>query len=86
MISLKLIEQDFLDFLSETNQDDIRYPQPVEDFLNFLSEIEFQKIPKINSINKNEFQKLADEIEEQLQNKNKTPKIIGIVLIITIFS
>ncbi|MFO0143161.1 MAG: AAA family ATPase, partial [Aphanizomenon sp.] len=51
---------------------DIRYPQPVEDFLDFLSEIELQETTKINSSNKNEFQKLADEIEKQLQNKNKT--------------
>jgi predicted ATPase len=51
---------------------DIRYPQPVEDFLDFLSEIELQETTKINSSNKNEFQKLADEIENQLQNKNKT--------------
>ncbi|AFZ56306.1 ATP-binding protein [Anabaena cylindrica FACHB-243] len=53
-------------------QGDIRYPKPVEDFLDFLSEIELQKTPKINPSDKNEFQKLADEIEEQLQNKNKT--------------
>ena len=59
-----------LDLLKE--QGDIRYPQPVEDFLDFLSEIELQEIPKTNSSNKNEFQKLADEIEKQLQNKNKT--------------
>ncbi|WP_016949812.1 AAA family ATPase [Anabaena sp. PCC 7108] len=59
-----------LDLLKE--QGDIRYPQPVEDFLDFLSDIELQKIPKINPINKNEFQKLADEIEKHLQNKNKT--------------
>ena len=51
---------------------DIRYPQPVEDFLDFLSEIELQETTKINSSNKNEFQKLADEIEKKLQNKNKT--------------
>ncbi|MFN4953669.1 MAG: AAA family ATPase [Aphanizomenon sp.] len=51
---------------------DIRYPQPVEDFLDFLSEIELQETTKINSNSKNEFQKLADEIEKQLQNKNKT--------------
>jgi predicted ATPase len=55
-----------------TEQGDILYPQPVEDFLDFLSEIELQKTPKINPSDKNEFQKLADEIEEQLQNKNKT--------------
>jgi ABC-type dipeptide/oligopeptide/nickel transport system ATPase component len=59
-----------LDLLKE--QGDIRYPQPVEDFLDFLSEIELQEIPKINPGDKNEFQKLADEIEKQLQNKNKT--------------
>ena len=51
---------------------DIRYPQPVEDFLDFLSNIELQKTTKINPSDKNEFQKLADEIENQLQNKNKT--------------
>jgi predicted ATPase len=59
-----------LELLKE--QGDIRYPQPVEDFLDFLSDIELQEIPKTNSSNKNEFQKLADEIEKQLQNKNKT--------------
>jgi predicted ATPase len=59
-----------LDLLKE--QGDIRYPQPVEDFLDFLSDIELQETTKINSSNKNEFQKLADEIENQLQNKNKT--------------
>ncbi|MBO1064281.1 MULTISPECIES: AAA family ATPase [Nostocales] len=64
--------EDFLNLLSESDQDDVRYPQPVEDFLHLLSEIELQTIPKINSNNKNEFQKLADEIEKQLQNKNKT--------------
>ncbi|MDB9484252.1 ATP-binding protein [Dolichospermum circinale CS-537/05] len=59
-----------LDLLKE--QGDIRYPQPVEDFLDFLSDIELQETTKINSSNKNEFQKLADEIEKQLQNKTKT--------------
>ena len=59
-----------LELLKE--QGDIRYPKPVEDFLDFLSDIELQEIPKTNSSNKNEFQKLADEIEKQLQNKNKT--------------
>lgn len=54
------------------DQGDIRYPQPVEDFLDFLSEIELQETKKPNSTRKNEFQKLADEIENQLQNKNKT--------------
>lgn len=59
-----------LDLLKE--QGDIRYPQPVEDFLDFLTEIELQETTKINPSDKNEFQKLADEIEKQLQNKNKT--------------
>ncbi|MEA5549918.1 AAA family ATPase [Anabaena cylindrica UHCC 0172] len=48
----------------------IRYPQPVEDFLEFLSDIEFTK--EISSNENNEFYKLADDIENQLQNKNQT--------------
>ena len=52
---------------------DIRYPQPVEDFLDFLSDINLQEeIEKGYSSDKDEFQKLADEIENQLQNQNRT--------------
>jgi len=53
-------------------QGDIRYPKPVEDFLEFLADLDIQETPKIKSTEKNDFQKLADEIETQLQNKNKT--------------
>jgi predicted ATPase len=53
-------------------QGDIRYPQPVEDFLDFLSDIELENNPDPDPDNKNEFQKLADQIEEHIQNKNKT--------------
>lgn len=53
-------------------QGDIRYPQPVEDFLDFLSDIELENSPDIDPKNKNIFQKLADQIEEYIQNKNKT--------------
>ena len=53
-------------------QRDIRYPQPVEDFLDFLSEIELANRPVPKPDNKNEFQKLADQIEEYIQNNNKT--------------
>ena len=55
---------------------DIRYPQPVEDFLDFLSDINLEDEEEIDKIystsSKNEFQKLADVIENQLQNKNQT--------------
>ena len=53
-------------------QGDIRYPQPVEDFLDFLSDIELENSPDPDPKNKNEFQQLADQIEEHIQNKNKT--------------
>jgi ABC-type cobalamin/Fe3+-siderophores transport system ATPase subunit len=53
-------------------QDGIRYPQPVEDFLDFLSDIELENSPDPDPKNKNEFQQLADQIEEYIQNKNKT--------------
>jgi predicted ATPase len=59
-----------LDLLRE--QDGIRYPQPVEDFLDFLSDIELENKPDPDPDNKNEFQKLADQIEEHIQNTNKT--------------
>ena len=53
-------------------QGDIRYPQPVEDFLDFLSDIELENKSDPDPRNKNEFQQLADKIEEYIQNKNKT--------------
>jgi len=59
-----------LELLQE--QGDIRYPQPVEDFLDFLSDVELEDKPAPKPDNKNEFQKLADQIEEHIQNKNKT--------------
>jgi len=59
-----------LELLKE--QGDIRYPEPIEDFLEFLEDLEFQKNLKIDSKKKSEFQKLADLIEFQIQNKNKT--------------
>jgi predicted ATPase len=53
-------------------QGDIRYPQPVEDFLDFLSDIELENNPDPDPKNKNEFQQLADQIEDHIQNRNKT--------------
>jgi predicted ATPase len=59
-----------LEFLKE--QGDIRYPQPVEDFLEFLTDIELEQPPKTSASEKSEFHKLADKIEAQIQNRNKT--------------
>jgi len=53
-------------------QGDIRYPEPIEDFLDFLAEVEFQKNIRIDSKKETELQKLADLIELSIQNKNKT--------------
>jgi len=53
-------------------QGDIRYPQPVEDFLDFLTDLELENSPDIDPKNKNGFQQLADQIEYYIQNKNKT--------------
>lgn len=67
-----------LELLKE--QGDIRYPQPIEDFLDFLSDIELQSNIEINPEAKNEFQKLADLIEEHIQNNHKTllkPTVLG---------
>jgi predicted ATPase len=59
-----------LELLKE--QGDIRYPQPVEDFLDFLTEIELENKPDPDPKNKNDFQKLADQIEKYIQSNNKT--------------
>jgi hypothetical protein len=60
-------------------QGDIRYPQPVEDFLDFLTDVEFDQ--GINSPRqKNEFQKLADDVETHIQFSNRTdfkPTVLG---------
>jgi len=58
-----------LDILRE--QGDIRYPEPIEDFLDFLTDSEFKKNVKLNPASKNEFQKLADKIERYIVNKNR---------------
>ncbi len=52
-------------------QGDISYPEPIEDFLEFLTNAEFNKNVKLNPASKNEFQKLADKIEYYIINKNK---------------
>ena len=59
-----------LELLQE--QGDISYPQPVEDFLDFLTDLELENKSDPDPKNKNEFQQLADQIEEHIQNKNKT--------------
>jgi predicted ATPase len=53
-------------------QENLFYPQPVEDFLDFLTEIELENKPVPDSSSKNKFQELADQIEEHIQNNNKT--------------
>ncbi len=50
-------------------QVNIGYPKPIEDFLDFLTDVEMAKGFDPNQ--KNEFQKLADDIEQHIQNKNK---------------
>jgi predicted ATPase len=59
-----------IDLLRE--QGDIRYPEPVEDFLDFLTDIELQETTVNNSHSNNEFHALAALIEKELQNNNKT--------------
>ncbi len=53
------------------NASDISYPRPIEDFLDFLVDVESEKSLKINPTVKNEFQKLADKIECYILDNNK---------------
>lgn len=45
----------------------IRYPQPIEDFLTFLTDLELE-----NQLEKGKFSEFAKFIEDNLQNNNKT--------------
>jgi predicted ATPase len=53
-------------------QGDLSYPQPIEDFLDFLTDVELQKETIKNLEEKKEFLKLADDIEKYIQSQNKT--------------
>ena len=55
-----------IDLLREGGE--VRYPQPVEDFLDFLTDVEAAKAPNTRS----PFAKLADTIESSIQDTNKT--------------
>jgi predicted ATPase len=53
-------------------QGDLSYPGPIEDFLDFLTDVELQKETINNLEEKKEFLKLADDIEKYIQSQNKT--------------
>jgi hypothetical protein len=57
-----------LDLLRE--QGEVRYPRPVEDFLDFLTDVELSSGPLPSD--KNPFQMLADAVEQKIQHGNKT--------------
>jgi hypothetical protein len=60
-----------LDLLKE--QGDIRYPQPIEDFLDFLADVELEtNIENGSNPKRKEFCEVADKIEKTIQGKNKT--------------
>jgi predicted ATPase len=48
------------------------YPQPIEDFLDFLIDIELIKKVDFDSPESINFQQIANKIEEDIQSKNKT--------------
>lgn len=50
---------------------DLRYPKPIEDFLEFLTDIELSADMVIDPTQKDAFSQLADKIEQKLQNKNR---------------
>ncbi|WP_437935032.1 AAA family ATPase [Sorangium sp. So ce341] len=57
-----------LDLLRE--QGEVRYPRPVEDFLDFLTDVELSAGPLPRS--KSPFHALADAIEQKIQRGNRT--------------
>lgn len=59
-----LFSEEELNFSQRRN---IRYPQPIEDFLKFLTHLEIE-----DGLEKGKFAKFADAIEKNLQQENKT--------------
>ena len=59
-----------LDLLKE--QGDIRYPQPIEDFLDFLTDVELQKTEIKDSEERLRLNELANKIENHIQKENTT--------------
>jgi len=53
------------------DQVDIRFPKPVEDFLDFLTDTELSADVVLDPTQKDAFSLLADRIEAKIQNKNK---------------
>lgn len=63
-------EQRQLDLLKE--QGDIRYPQPIEDFLDFLTDVELETLDKKSSEVRQNFYEIAKKIEDNIQGKTQT--------------
>lgn len=59
-----------LDLVRE--QGEIRYPQPIEEFLDFLSDVEFEKDINRFSKEKTKYYEIANYIEKSIQKNNKT--------------
>jgi hypothetical protein len=53
-------------------QRNVLFPLPIEDFLDFLTDLEIQSNSRPEPGDKNRFQSLADQIENEIQNKNRT--------------
>lgn len=52
-------------------QNDIQYPQPIEDFLKFLTNLELE-----NRLENGDFIEFANRLEEKLQQNNKTEYVL----------
>jgi hypothetical protein len=59
-----------LDLMRE--QGDVRYPIPIEDFLDFLTDVELSEDLDLRLGERNPFRDLANDIEDKIQGKNKT--------------
>jgi hypothetical protein len=64
------VEQRQFELLKE--QGDILYPQPIEDFWDFLIDLEFNTNTRMKEEQKDVFRSLADDMQKHIQNRNKT--------------
>jgi hypothetical protein len=70
LVSKRKVDMRMVELLRE--QGDIRYPMPIEDFLDFLTDVELADNTKVTKGKRSPLAALADDIETNIQGSHRT--------------
>jgi hypothetical protein len=70
LVSKRKVDARMVELLRE--QGDIRYPMPIEDFLDFLTDVELADNTKVTKGKRSPLAALADDIETNIQGSHRT--------------